>query len=132
MNMSWIALVIAAGCAGGLGASCNSDDTAVNYKSRPGPVCLPDIVPCTCPGGSVCPADEPVWSKCLEDGSWEKTDLSCVLGLNCRSSADCESGEVCCGDPYTGTWGTQITSSSCRPAQCSSDTVQLCQTSTEC
>jgi hypothetical protein len=28
--------------------------------------------------------------------------------------------------------GTQITSSSCQPVPCSSDTLQLCQSSTEC
>jgi hypothetical protein len=88
--------------------------------------------PCTCPGSSACPADASVEFKCLDSGIWEKTDLSCVLGLNCRTSADCMSGEACCGDPYKWPGGTQITSSSCRSAPCSSDTVQLCQSSAEC
>ena len=73
-----------------------------------------------------------VWFKCLDNGAWQKTDLSCALGLHCKASADCMSGQVCCGDPYTGSWGTQITSSSCEPAMCSSDTVQLCQGSGDC
>jgi hypothetical protein len=68
----------------------------------------------------------------LGDGTWQKTDLSCVLGLHCRASSDCASGQACCGDPYKGWWGTQIYASSCQPAPCSSDTLQLCKDSTEC
>jgi hypothetical protein len=113
-------------------AACNGSDPA--FRSQPAPFCpLPDSGnPCTCPGSSVCTGPQWVQFKCLDSGAWEKTDLSCVLGLNCRASTDCMSGQACCGDPYTGTWGTQITSSSCQPAPCSSDTVQLCQGSAEC
>jgi hypothetical protein len=134
VNMSWVALILAAVCIGVLGAGCNSGDPAGAGASDPPPPCpLPDSgEPCTCPGSSVCTGTESVWFKCLDSGAWEKTDLSCVLGLNCRASADCMSGQACCGDPYTGTWGTQITASSCQPAPCSLDTVQLCQSSTEC
>jgi hypothetical protein len=126
-NLSWIAPIFAAV----LGAGCSASGGA---PSAPPPSCgLPGSgQPCTCPGSSVCTLTDSVWFKCLDDGTWQKTDLSCVLGLNCRSSADCASGQACCGDPYTGSWGTQITSSSCQPAPCSSDTVQLCQSSAEC
>jgi hypothetical protein len=110
-------------------AACNINDPS----EPPRPCPLTDSgEPCTCPGSSVCPAFQNVMFKCLDSGTWEKTDLSCVLGLNCRATADCMSGEACCGDPYTGAWGTQITSSSCRPAPCSSDTLQLCKSSAEC
>src|SRR5579884_2458907 len=89
---------------------------------------LPDSgEPCTCPGSTICPLGEDVWLTCSDSGSWEQTDRSCVLGLNCRASADCTSGQACCGDPYTGWWGTQITASSCRSTPCPSDLVQLCQ-----
>jgi hypothetical protein len=114
-------------------AACNSSDPA-DPRSQPPPLCsVPDSgEPCACPGSSVCTPPQWVWFNCLDSGAWEKTDLSCELVLNCRASDDCMSGQACCGDPYTGWWGTQITSSSCRPAPCSSDTVQLCQSSTEC
>jgi hypothetical protein len=132
MNMSWIAIVLAS-CISALGAGCNIGD----HSEPPTPCPLTDSgEPCTCPGASVCPVSQPasqqVQFKCSDDGTWEKTDLSCVLGLNCRASSDCMPGQACCGDPYTGSWGTQITSSSCQPAACSSDTVQLCKSSDEC
>ncbi len=128
------ALIVAAVCLSVLGAGCNSGDPAGAAPSAPAPLCpLPDSGElCTCPGSSVCTGPEWVVFKCLDSGAWEKTDLSCVLGLNCRASADCMAGQACCGDPYTGWWGTQITSSSCQPAPCSSDTVQLCQSAAEC
>ena len=111
---------------------CNSSDP----RSDPPPNCPPPAAdggdPCSCPGVSTCPIGQSSWFKCSDNGTWQKTDLSCVLGLNCRASADCKSGQACCGDPYTGTWGTQITSSNCQPAPCSSDTLQLCQSSDEC
>lgn len=88
--------------------------------------------PCTCPGSSVCPGTGDIWYKCLDSGVWDKTDLSCTLGLHCRTSADCMSGQACCGDAYTGSWGTQIISSSCQPTSCSPYSVQLCNSSAEC
>jgi hypothetical protein len=132
MRTLWITATLLAGAIGVFALGCN---TALGPQSEPPPVCsLPDSgAPCTCPGASVCGLEPgAVWFKCLDDGGWEKTDLSCTLGLGCRSSAECDAGQVCCGDPYTGSWGTQITSSSCQAASCSSDTVQLCVSSTEC
>lgn len=112
-------------------AACNSGGSY--GPSDPAACPLTDSgQPCTCPGTSVCPAGSSVWFKCLDSGAWEKSDLSCVLGLNCKASADCMSGQACCGEPYTGTWGIQITSSSCEPTPCSSDKVQLCHSSDEC
>jgi hypothetical protein len=127
--MPRLVLIFAAVCISVLGAGCNIGD-----GSRPPPDCpLADSgEACTCPGSSVCTGPDWVEFKCLASGVWEKTDLSCVLGLNCRASADCMAGQACCGDPYTGAWGTQITSSSCQMASCSSDTVQLCKSSAEC
>lgn len=135
MNLPCIALVIAAVSLGVFSAGCSSSDPAGgSAASAPAPLCTPpaDGQPCTCPGSSACTLSEAVWFTCSDAGIWEKTDRSCVLGLNCRSSADCMSGQACCGDPYTGSWGTQITSSSCQSAPCSSDKLQLCQTSAEC
>jgi hypothetical protein len=134
MSLSWNAFILVAGCVSLLGASCNNSDPG-GPASDPFSCPLPDSgEPCTCPGSYACPETELVWFKCLDSGAWEKTDLSCVLGLHCRASADCMSGQACCGDPYTYTGApeTQITSSSCQPAPCSSDTVQLCESSAEC
>jgi hypothetical protein len=117
------------------------DGNSVGDHSTPPPYCPPPDSGerCTCPGSSVCPAPQlvdggevAVWFKCLEDGTWMKTDLSCVLGLNCRASADCMAGQACCGQTYIWPGGTQITSSSCEPTPCSADKVQLCQSSAEC
>ncbi len=133
MGKSWIAPVVAAVCVSVLGAGgCIGPDGS--GPPGPPPDCgEPDSgEPCTCPGSQACSGPEFVVFTCLGNGAWEKTDLSCVLGLNCRQSADCMQGQVCCADPYTGSWGTQITSSSCKTGQCSSDTVQLCQSSAEC
>jgi hypothetical protein len=131
-NLSWIPLALAALsgisvlCAGCSASGGGDSPTA----SEPSPSCgpTPDAGggPCSCPGASIC------GFMCLEDGTWEKNDLSCVLGLHCRASTECASGQACCGDPYTGWWGTQISSSSCQPAPCSSDTLQLCKSSDEC
>lgn len=114
-------------------AACNSRDPG-RGAGAPAAACPPGDAgePCTCPGNEVCPLDELVWLKCLDSGTWERTDRSCVLGLNCRASADCVSGQACCGDPYMWPGGTEITSSSCQPPPCSSDKVQLCQSSAEC
>jgi len=53
---------------------------ACNRGGDPPPVCsLPDSgEACTCPGSSVCTGPGWLWSKCLDDGTWEKTDASCV------------------------------------------------------
>jgi hypothetical protein len=139
MNMSWVALIFATICISCLGSGCNTDPGGP-FAGHAGPPCSPPDsgeppdggVPCTCPGSQVCPAPQLVYFQCLDNGTWENTHLSCVLGLHCRASADCMSGQACCGDPYTGSWGTQITSSSCAPAPCWSDTLQLCQSSAEC
>ena len=128
MEKAWRALALAVGALG-VGCSPGGDPS-------PPPFCGPTPDggggPCPCPGTSVCSPPQFIQFNCLKDGTWEKTDLSCVLGLHCRATAECASGQACCGDPYTGWWGTQITSSSCKPAPCSSDTLQLCQSSTEC
>src|SRR5580692_8473775 len=125
MGNAWFALVLSVGILG-VGCSAIGGDPPLG---SPAPDCGPapdgGVGPCSCPGASVCSPPQYSWVKCSEDGTWQKTDLSCVLGLHCRTSADCMSGQACCGDPYTGWWGTQITSSSCQPASCSSDTLQL-------
>jgi hypothetical protein len=109
-------------------------EQADDADEQPSPSCpLTGIGgPCTCPGSSVCPANELVWYRCLDSGVWDITDLSCALGLHCRTSADCSSGEVCCGDASTRSSGTQIISSSCQPTSCSSYSVQLCSSSADC
>ena len=138
-RLSWILALVASGCDGGR-ASGAPDPADANETSPPGisdhppPYCSePDSgAPCTCPDAEVCPWGASVFSKCLKDGTWELTDHSCFLGLNCRVSAECPSGQACCGEPQRGSWGKQIGSSSCRPAPCPSDLLQLCQSSPEC
>src|SRR5580658_6741354 len=77
MKMSWIALTLAAGCIGSLGAGCISD------PSRPPPNCsTPDGGrQCSCPGTSVQlinpPAGCPPFT-CLEDGQWAPYDAACL------------------------------------------------------
>ncbi len=133
--MMRLAIALSLTACSGPGTS-NVDAKASGALAEPAPDCplpTPDGGElCSCPGTSICPFGQDTWLKCSDSGTWETTDLSCVLGLHCRTSADCMSGQACCGDPYTGSWGTQITSSSCQPAPCSSDTVQLCQSSVEC
>lgn len=123
------ARILAAIYIGGSGAGCSSE----SQRGGNAPFCpLPDSgEPCTCPGTSVCTGPKWVEFKCLDDGSWLKTHLSCGPA-SCTSSADCMSGQACCGAPYTDSSGTQITSSSCQSAPCSSDTVQICRDSAEC
>lgn len=129
MNRLWIACVIAMGCVGP-----DSNYVDLEGHSRPAPDCgEPDSgMACACPGASVCRGPDWLEARCLQDGTWEKTDVSCVLGLNCRTTMDCAEGEVCCGDPNTGSWGTQIANANCRRGSCSSYTVQLCQSASEC
>lgn len=75
-------------------AACNSSDPGadpqgdaaanISATAAPAPGCpLPDDAegqPCSCPGTSICPNnDQNIWFTCLEGGTWEKTDASCVL-----------------------------------------------------
>jgi hypothetical protein len=137
-RLSWVlAFIIAGGCSGEhkSGDPDPADASETDPPTAHPPPFCPEPgsgEPCTCPGTEMCLWGAPVFSKCLEDGTWEVTDHSCVLGLNCRASTECPSGEACCGEPYTGSWGTQISSSSCRPGPCPLDLLQLCESSTEC
>jgi len=106
-----------------------------SHPAPPNPACMyggGEGQPCGCPGSSDCPLGQNVSLKCSDSGVWEKTDQSCVLGLNCRASTDCASGQVCCGDPFTGSWGNEITSSSCQVGPCPTDLVQLCRDTGDC
>jgi hypothetical protein len=65
-------------------AACNGSDPLPSGATEPAPECLlPDDAegePCSCPGVSICPDnDQNIWFRCLEGGTWEKTDASCVL-----------------------------------------------------
>src|ERR1700712_301730 len=127
-----VMFVVAVGC--NSGGDSDSDEALQRRGSHPAPSCtMPDSgVPCDCPGTAVCLEGDPYSSKCLEDGTWELTHHSCELGLKCRVSSDCDSGQACCGEPHTGSWGTQVASSSCWPTSCPSDLLQLCQKYAQC
>jgi hypothetical protein len=60
-------------------------------------------------------------------------DAKCAA-FDCRSAADCEAGEICCGatGASTGDGGVLVAALSCHAGPCGDSAVQFCLSDSEC